>query len=153
MRLTVVCLAIVAGAAGCATRSQSVEPPQSSPQLTRSLEIRCPGWEDTCGPLMPDVFRQLEVVNHISKPSQNIWVPYTESQPLLRTDAERLWNSGMFESLWVEVTDDPYPNGIDAKRIVFNIVQRDGESAAPTGPPNLPPGFEEPAPGYERVYP
>ena len=28
---------------------------------------------------------------------------------------------------------------IDAKRIVFNIVQRDGESAAPTGPPNLPP--------------
>ena len=149
--LVVVMLLVIE--AGCASRTQSVAPPQASPELTRFIEVRCPGREETCGQLVPSILQHLEVINHISKPSQELWVPYAESQPFIRSDAERVWHTGMLESLWVEVTDDPYPNGIPGKRIVFNVVERSGVRAVPTGPPSPPAGFEEPPPGHERLYP
>lgn len=140
--------------AGCAARTSL--PPSVSPQLTRFIELDCPTLEEGCKSSLdlPQVLSHLEVRKHISLPSQQLWVPYAESEPFIRTDAERLWNAGMLESLWVEVRDaEPWANGVLGKRIIFNMVQREGDPVTPSGPPTLPPGFETPAPGHERLYP
>jgi len=144
---------LLASLAWGVTQTQSFEPPEGSAELTRSIEFRCPVREETCGQLVPDILSQLELPNHLSKPSMDLWVPYTESEPFIRSDAERVWNTGMLENLWVEVRDENYSNGVPGKRIVFNLVKRDGDPVAPTGPPSPPRGFEEPASGHERLYP
>ena len=80
--------------------------------------------------------------------------PYAETEPLIRSDAERLWNTGILESLWVEVRDDePWANGVVGKRIIFDMVRREGDPLTPSGLPSLPRGFKTPAPGHERLYP
>ncbi len=53
-------------------------------------------------------------------------MPYAETESFIRSDAERLWNTGILESLWVEVRDDePWANGVVGKRIIFNMVKRE----------------------------
>jgi hypothetical protein len=151
--LSLVCVTVLANFIGCAAGTPSVEPPPDSPQLTRSLELRCPNDAERCGELALDILSHLELRRQVSKPSENLWFPFAESEPLIRTDAERLWNSGMLESLWVEVRDEPYPNGVAGKRIVFNMVTREGEPVVPSEAPSVPAGFEEPPPGHQRVYP
>ena len=89
----------------------------------------------------------------MSHASQDSWVTYEEAEPFIVTDADRLWNTGWLESLWVEVRDDPYPNGVLGKRVIFNMAELDGEPVVPTGPPTLPAGFEEPPADHERLYP
>ncbi len=149
---------LLAVVAGCAARTQSFPPPVS-PQLTRTLELSCPTVEDGCTgesewDFMVQVLYNLEVDGHVSLPSQELWVPYAQTEPYILADAARLWNTGMLESLWVEVRDDePWANGVLAKRIIFNMVPREGDPVTPSGLPSLPPGFETPAPGHERLYP
>ncbi len=143
----------VVGVAACTTRT--VQPPAASPELTRFIELNCPTQREECSrEFARQVLPHLEVRDHISLPSQERWVPYAETESFIRSDAERLWNTGILESLWVEVRDDePWANGVVGKRIIFNMVKREGDPVTPSGPPTTPAGFESPAPGHERLYP
>ena len=150
--LALVVVTLLASLPGCASRTLA-EPPQGSPVLTRSIELAFPT-QGNDSILDPPTYRYyMAVPRYRSLPSQNKWVPYAETEPFIRSDADRLWGTGKLESLWVEVRDEPWTNGVRGKRIVFNLVERDGEPVVPTGPPRLPTGFEEPTPGHERVYP
>ena len=60
---------------------------------------------------------------------------------------------GRFESLWVDVTEAPYENGARGKRIIINLVEREGDAAVPSGPPTVPAEYATPPAAHTRVYP
>ena len=49
-------------------------------------------------------------------------MPFDEAEPQVLADAARFWQSGQFESLWVDVRDDAYDNGVAARRVIFSFV-------------------------------
>ena len=51
---------------------------------------------------------------------------YTEeTEQIILDDHQRLWETGFLSDLWIEIVDDPYSNGVPAKRIVFNLEERE----------------------------
>jgi hypothetical protein len=72
---------------------------------------------------------------------------------MILASAERLWQSGLLESLWVDVKDYPYVNGVVGRNVVFNFVERDGEAVAPDGPPRVPESYSMVPTGTARLYP
>ncbi len=56
---------------------------------------------------------------------------------------------GSLKSLWVDVLDAPWENGVAGKRVTFNLVER----LQPDQEPPVPPGVEAPPNGHERIYP
>lgn len=60
-----------------------------------------------------------------SRPSQNVWVPYTpEVEKDLVEDFKRLWATSFLDDLAVEVLDTPYPNGVVGKYVRFRLEER-----------------------------
>ena len=61
----------------------------------------------------------------VSRPSDGVWVPYDEkTEKVLLDDFQRLWATNFLEDLSVEVVDDPYPNGVIGKRIIYKMEER-----------------------------
>jgi outer membrane protein insertion porin family len=68
--------------------------------------------------------------SHIRTPQPNsdatlgpvLWVPYNE--PQVQSDFWNLWRTGFLDNLWIEVIDEPYPNGVMGKHVVFHIEER-----------------------------
>ncbi|HJN44924.1 MAG: hypothetical protein CL477_07605 [Acidobacteria bacterium] len=136
-----------------AARAQVVQPPPSSPPVLRYLELRFPtqgnrGFHD------PSTYlRQSDTTHYLSIPGRLRYSLYTEAEPVILADAERFWRSGQFESLWVDVTDSPFENGVVGKHVVFNFVER-AETRIPTADnPTTPPEFRQPPAGHQRLYP
>ena len=128
------------------------EPPGDSPPLLRTIELNF----DASG-VQPRNAAQyvamMELPEHVSKPSLGEWRPYVGAEPVILADADRLWQSGLLESLWVDVVEEPYPNGVDGRRVVFNFVERDGAAVVPGGPPQVLEEHEVPPTEADRVYP
>ena len=136
-----------------AVAGQPVQPPPGSTLLLRAIEIRFPTQGEMSHRDAVTYVRQIEVRRHVSLPSQDRWLPYAEAEAFIVEDAERLWQSGQLETLWVEVGDDPYENGVMAKRLIFNLVERlDVEVPAATYP-TPPPMYRVPPSDHERLYP
>ena len=43
---------------------------------------------------------------------------------MLRQDYHRLLASGLLADLSIEIVDEPYPNGVQGKRVVFRMEER-----------------------------
>ncbi len=57
--------------------------------------------------------------------ADGFWPPYNEqAEARLRDDFRRLWGTNFLDNLWIEVTDEPYPNGVIGKRVIFNMEER-----------------------------
>ena len=82
-----------------------------------------------------------------------VWRFYSRVESLVLDGAQRLWSSGHFHSVWVDVTDQPFENGALGRTVIFNVVERARPGPPPAGLPTPPPGFEQPQPSYDRVYP
>ena len=101
-------------------------PPEGSPVLLRAVEIRFPTQGNVGGVDYDTYLYYMEIKDHISLPSQGKWVPYSEAtEQVAVDDHQRLWDTGFLSDLWIEVVDDPYPNGVPAKRIIFNLEERE----------------------------
>ena len=98
-------------------------------------------------------FGMMEVTEYVSKPALGEWIPYASAEELVVADAERLWRSSLLESIWVDVTDQPYENGVAGKHVIFNFVESSQIRPEPAESPVPAPGFENPPPGHERLYP
>ncbi len=62
---------------------------------------------------------------HLSRPSAGVWVPFDEKvEQVLLDDFTRLWATNFLDDLWVEVKDDPFPNGVIGKRVIFHMEER-----------------------------
>jgi outer membrane protein insertion porin family len=75
---------------------------------------------------------------HIKTPRTNsankIFAPYSESS--LIADFNALFRTGFLDNLWIEVIDEPYPNGVKAKHVVFHLEERSRVKAVDYIPKN-----------------
>ena len=145
-------LAVVVGF-GSFAAAQEQAPPVDSPTLLRVIELRFPTRGET--PLRDPVtyVRLAEFPQYVSRPSESRWVPYDETEARLVADAARFWESGQFESVWVDVRDDAWDNGVSGKRVIFSFVERPDPRIPTTAYPTPPPGYQRPPAGHERLYP
>ena len=81
------------------------------------------------------------------------WMFYSRIEPMILDGAQRLWTSGRFHSVWVDVESNAFANGAAGKRVIFNVVERIRPGPRHDGLQEPPPGYELPPPSHERVYP
>ncbi len=124
--LVVACLfGPVAQAGAGEGEQQQVLPPEGSPPLMRTVELKF-GSKDGGSSINYDTYLfYMEITNHISSSSQQRWVPYDQDTvKILRGDFYRLWDTGFLDDLSIQVVDDPYPNGVIGKHAIFHLVER-----------------------------
>ncbi len=95
-------------------------PPLDSPVLLRYIELRFPTQGNTS--VIDASTYQYYIQTQPSRSSDGVWVPYNEQSIL--DDFRRLWATNFLDNLWVEVKDAPYPNGVQAKHVIFNMEER-----------------------------
>ena len=101
-------------------------PPEDSPPLLRTVQVAFPTQGNVSGIDPQTYLYYMEVPNLRSLPSQEKWVPYTdETEQVIRGDFQRLWDTGFLDDLWIEVVDEPWPNGVVGKRVIFNFEERE----------------------------
>ena len=100
-------------------------PPGGSPTLMRGVELRFPT-QGNIGSVEYDTYLYyMKITEHLSNSAQGKWVPYTEAtERVVLEDFQRLWDLGFLSDLWIEVVDDPWPNGVEGKRVIFNLEER-----------------------------
>ena len=104
---------------------QPILPPRGSPPLLRNLELRFPAQGNVASVEYNTYLYYMELPGHVSLPSQGRWVPYTEEiERVVLDDFTRLWDTGFLDDLWIEVVDEPWPNGVIGKRVIFNMEER-----------------------------
>src|SRR6187401_2605708 len=53
---------------------------------------------------------------------RNQWKPYDES--IILADFWKLWRTEFLEDEWIQVIDEPFPNGVIGKHVVFHLEER-----------------------------
>jgi outer membrane protein insertion porin family len=95
------------------------EPPAGSAPVLRCMEI-------FAHPVNETVVEHETYTYYIKSPqtipSQGRWAPF--SADLIQADFWNLWRTGFLDNLWVEVIDEPFPNGVVGKHVVFHIEER-----------------------------
>jgi outer membrane protein insertion porin family len=61
----------------------------------------------------------------LSRPAENVWQPYNEqTEQSLQEDFKRLWATGFLDNLWIETLDEPFPNGVLGKHVIYHMEER-----------------------------
>jgi outer membrane protein insertion porin family len=107
-------------AAGAQAPLPAAEPPADSPPVVRFVEIAFPTQGDV-SLVDPETYLYY-VHTRPSRPSEQVWVPYDPAIAL--EDFKRLWATEFLEDLRVDVTDEPYGNGVIGKHITFVLEER-----------------------------
>ena len=101
-------------------------PPSGSPALFRSLEIRFPTQGNVPTVEIATYLYYMEVDDEVSLPSQQRWTPFDAAlETLLLEDFERLWATDFLNDIAIEIVDDPYPNGVEGRRVIFLLEERE----------------------------
>jgi outer membrane protein insertion porin family len=67
----------------------------------------------------------IELKNHVSVPSANRWVPYTdEIEQTILGDFKRLWATNFLDDLSMDVRDVALGNGVIGKLVIYNMEER-----------------------------
>jgi outer membrane protein assembly factor BamA len=67
----------------------------------------------------------MQIKDHISRPSQGVWVPYNEEvEGIIRDDFKRLWGTNFLDNLSIESQDYVFSNGVVGKLITYNMEER-----------------------------
>ena len=101
---------------------QGVQPPADSGPHTCIIELRF-------HPVNESLIEAQTYLYYIqaqsSRPSDKVWVPYTEeTEQTLLGDFKRLWGTNFLDDLRIEVLDARYDNGVPGKHIVFHMEER-----------------------------
>ena len=102
-------------------------PPPDSPTLFTTIEIQAPTQGNVLSVEGQTYLYYMEIDDdYISLPSQGRWTPYDETiEQVLLGDFERLWDTGFLTDLTIEIVDDPYPNGVQGRRAIFLLEERE----------------------------
>lgn len=127
---TVVCLAWTGRAsaqvAPCSANETSTnQPPAGSAPVYRCAQPVFHSGSDRVTqvePMIDPLTYASQLTAAWSTASQNRWMPYNEE--ILQADFWKLWRTGFLEDLWIEVLDEPYPNGVIGKNVVFHMEER-----------------------------
>jgi outer membrane protein insertion porin family len=98
-------------------------PSPGSPALVRFIELTFPT-QGNVSVIEPQTYLYY-IQTQVSRPSDGVWVPYGEkTEQSLIEDFKRLWATNFLDDLSIEVIDDNYPNGVNGKRIIFKMEER-----------------------------
>ncbi len=98
-------------------------PPEGSPPLVRFIQLSFPTQGEQ--PVIDPRTYLYYIQTQVSRPADGVWVPYTEqTEDSIREDFKRLWATNFLDDLSIEVLDEPYPNGVMGKRIVYKMEER-----------------------------
>ena len=125
LAVTSVGLARAAEPAGPAA-AQAPQPPLDSPKLLHNIELRFPT-QGGVPMIEPATYLYyMEIDTHVSQPAQGVFTPYTEAmEEIVLADFRRLWDTRFLSDLWIEVEDDPFENGVEGVRVIFNLEERE----------------------------
>ena len=133
--------------------AQSEQPRSGSPPLLRTIQLAFPTQDNASLRPLEDYLQMMSLPHNHTSRITGQWIHYAGTQLIILNDAEQLWRTGWFHSLWVDVVDERFDNGVVGKRVIFNFVERMMRGNPPTGLPEPPPGYETPPALHERVYP
>ena len=130
----VIGLALAATSAGLAraaepagpAAAQTPQPPLDSPKLLHNIELRFPT-QGGVPMIEPATYLYyMEIDAYASRPAQGVWTPYTEAlEEIVLGDFWRLLDTRFLSDLWIETEDDPFENGVEGVRVVFNLEERE----------------------------
>ena len=99
--------------------AQAKLPPADSKALLRCLQVVAHPVNETV--VEPQTYNYY-IKTRSSVPDKDQWVVYNEDA--LRADFLSLWKAGFLDNLWIEVVDEPYPNGVMGEHVIFHIEER-----------------------------
>jgi outer membrane protein insertion porin family len=68
----------------------------------------------------------IRVKDMLSRPSQNVWVPYDEKiEQVVLSDFKSLWATNFLDDLAMEVVDYTFPNGVIGKILLYHMEERE----------------------------
>ncbi|HCQ99748.1 MAG TPA: hypothetical protein DIU48_10035 [Acidobacteria bacterium] len=131
-----------------------LEPPETdSPPVLRFLELRFPTQRNRPFHEPLNYLRQASITKHLNMPGRNEWVSYADAVPVILEDATHFWQTGKFKSLWVDVTDRPFNNGVPGILVIFNFVERTDMKVPAVDYPTPPEPFQQAPTNHRRLYP
>ena len=133
--------------------AQDGQPPAGYPVVLRNVELAFPTQDGVSIRPVENYLKLIGLPKTSPLHQGPVWRFYSRVESLVLDGAQRLWSSGHFHSVWVDVTDQPFENGALGRTVIFNVVERARPGPPPAGLPTPPPGFEQPQPSYDRVYP
>ena len=146
----VVCVWLMTSTSG---RGQDGQPPAGYPAVLRDVQLAFPTQDGVSIRPVEPYLKLIGLPKTSALHEGPVWTFYSRVEPLVLDGAQRLWASGRFHSVWVDVFDQPFENGALGRTVIFNVVERAEPGPPPAGLPTPPPGFERPPPSHERVYP
>ena len=96
-------------------------PPVDSPPDVRTIQIAFPAQGNV--PSIEPATYLFYIETRPSRPSENVWLEYDEQRVL--SDFRNLWETGFIDDLTIEYNDEPYPNGVIGRNIIYNIEERE----------------------------
>ena len=120
-------LGCVAGTPVAAQQAPASLPPADSPPLFRNIELRFDAQGGASGIDASTYVYYMKVTEYVSDSTQGRWTPYDETiEQILLEDFRSLWETGFLDDLSISVVDDePYDNGVLAKRVIFQMEERE----------------------------
>ena len=101
-------------------------PPPDSPMLFTTVQLLFPTQGNVSSVEGQTYLYYMEIDDLVSLPSQGRWTPYDETvEQVLLGDFQRLWDTGFLTDLTIEIVDDPYPNGVQGRRAIFVMEERE----------------------------
>ena len=101
-------------------------PPVGSGPIFRIVELMAPTQGNVLSVDGQTYLFYLEIDDYVSDPTQERWTPYDETiERVLLEDFQRLWDTGFLTDLAIEIQDDPFPNGVEGKRAIILLEERE----------------------------
>lgn len=106
------------------TAQAPVLPPEGSPPLFRTLQLQFHPTDESL--IEPQTYLYyMQSANLVSRPSAGVWQPFNEeTEQVLLEDFKRLWATNFLDDLRIEVRDQPWPNGVMGKHVIFHLEER-----------------------------
>ena len=106
-----------------AVQAPALPPPGTGPVFT-TLELKFEPVNESI--IEPQTYLfYIQSVKLVSRSSAGVWLPFNEeTERTLREDFKRLWATNFLDNLWIEVVDQPYPNGVIGKHVIIHMEER-----------------------------
>lgn len=105
--------------APCPDEPADQMPPANSPPMVRCVELQ---FHPVNQSMIDAATYGYYIKTRGSPPNGPTWMPYNEDQ--LQADWTALWKTNFLDNLWIQTIDEPYPNGVMGKHVVFHFEER-----------------------------
>jgi outer membrane protein insertion porin family len=98
------------------------QPPAGSGPVIRTTELRFHPVNESIVEAQTYLYY---IQTPLSRPSEGVWTPWNDAtEQSLLEDFKRLWATNFLDNLWIETLDDPFPNGVMGKHVIYHMEER-----------------------------